>query len=161
MKVLKEFFCSGKCFQGFPSVIFGSVTFPPYEVMHFPTPPLRIQYICNFVYLFSINFNRGRGWLFTLRESIFMSLLEQGNMENIVDSSHGDWKLESVRVGGYFRKYLEGSGTFRIQFLHRSFCFDITQVQPDFCSHLPVWRIFSLLVRKAQVGLVHNLELIL
>ena len=112
MEVLKEFFHSGKCFQGFPSVVFRSITFPSYEVMHFPTPPSRIQYICNLVYLFSIDFDRGWGGLFTLRESIFMSLLEQGNMENIVDSSHGDWKLESVHVGGYLRKYLEGSGMF-------------------------------------------------
>src|ERR1700731_3370904 len=116
MEVLKEFFRSRKCFQGFPSIVFGSVTFPSYEVMHFPTPPSRIQYICNLIYLFSIDFDRGQGWLSTLRENIFMSLLEQGNMENIVDSSHGDWKLESVRVGGYLRKYLEGSGMFRIQF---------------------------------------------
>src|SRR6202030_2844055 len=106
MKVLKEFFCSGKCFQGFPGIVFRSVTFPPYEVMHFPTPPSRIQYICNLVYLFSIDFDRGWGWLSTLRENIFVSLLEQGNMENIVDSSHGDWTLESVREGGYLRKYL-------------------------------------------------------
>src|ERR1700719_4491291 len=160
MEVLKEFFHSGKCFQGFPSVVFGSVTFPLYEVMHFPTPPSRIQYICNLVYLFSINLNRGQRWLFTLRESIFVSLLEQGNMENIMDSSHGDWKLELVHVGGYLHKYLEGSGMFRIQFLHRSFCFDIMQVQPDLRSHLPVWHIFSLLVHKARVGLVHDLELI-
>src|ERR1700730_11149746 len=151
MEVLKEFFCSRKCFQGFPSVVFGSVTFPPYEVMHFPTPPSRIQYICNLVYLFSIDFNRGWGWLSMLRESIFVSLLEQGNMENIVDSLHGDWKLELVHMSRYLRKYFEGSGTFQIQFLHRSFCFDIMQVQPDLCSYFPVWRIFSLPFCKARV----------
>ena len=143
MKVFKEFFQSGKCFQGLPSIVFRSITFPSYEVIHFPALPLRIQYIHNFIYLFSIDLKRGWGWLFTLRESIFVSLLEQGNMENIMDSLHGDWKLESVCMGGYLRKYLEGSGTFRIQFLHRSFCFDITQVQPDLCSHLPVWCILS------------------
>src|ERR1700731_3477189 len=159
MEVLKEFFRSGKCFQGFPSVVFRSITFPSYEVMHFPTPPSRIQYICNLIYLFSIDLDRGWRWLLTLRESIFVSLLEQGNMENIMDSSHGDWKLESVCMSRYLCKYLEGSGTFQIQFLHRSFCFDIMQVQPDLRSYFPVWCIFSLPVCKAQVGLICDLEL--
>src|ERR1700731_1220136 len=161
MEVLKEFFRSRKCFWGIPSVVFRSVTFPSYKVMHFPTPPSRIQYICNLIYLFSIDFDRGWGWLFMLRESIFVSLLKQGNMENIMDSSHGDWKLELVCMSRYLRKYLEGSGTFQIQFLHWSFCFDITQVQPDLHSYFPVWRIFSLPVCKARVGLIRDLELIL
>src|SRR5271168_2631062 len=88
------------------------ITKPTNKVKQFArtsTVYLRVQDFRDFVFEFTLNFNRWRRRLYAMRNFVRNRRLKHGNMKDGVNTPESVRKAEGIRVGSCFSKDFEGS----------------------------------------------------